>query len=134
MRTTFGWLVVGLGLSLPVWAGNLNFLKNGPVSKFTGWRLENHAGDDPVRVGRRAPEHRGPIPRLRSGQRTVTGMRCRRTELEMKRFDYPAHGAWKIATAGRRTATGAGLAAVSPVQHRCGLAGETALSASQPGG
>ena len=123
MRTTFGWLVVGLGLSLPVWAGNLNFLKNGPVSKFTDgdWKIMQETtrsalddAPDGEAVGWSNPESgaSGTIRPMDSYD--MDGMRCRRTELfnsakglsGNSQFDYcrQADGAWKIATPPRSPA------------------------------
>ncbi|HOP15939.1 MAG: hypothetical protein H6956_06125 [Chromatiaceae bacterium] len=117
MRTMFAWLFVGLGLSLPVAAGNLNFLKDGPVGKFTDrdWEmmqettrtaLDNAPDGETVSWSNSDSGASGTIRPLETYD--MDGMRCRRTELSNSagglsgnsQFDYcqQTDGVWKIAT------------------------------------
>lgn len=117
MRATLAWLLVGLGLSLPVAAGNLNFLQDGPAGKFTDrdWQmmqettrtaLDGAPDGEAVSWSNSESGASGTIRPLETYD--MDGMRCRRAELfnsarglsGSSQFDYcqQADGAWKIAT------------------------------------
>lgn len=113
MRTMFAWLFVGLGLSLPVAAGNLNFLKDGPVGKFTDrdWEmmqettrtaLDNAPDGETVSWSNSDSGASGTIRPLETYD--MDGMRCRRTELSNSAGDYPATA--NSTTANRQMASG----------------------------